>query len=86
MMACPQGTCHWFIAAGPSFGGPDVVSHRQCCCYQCGHGRAAGAPICGCCGGFPGGGGAMSVMTGDAHCDGCSCSGKGGNGLIKITY
>jgi hypothetical protein len=25
-------------------------------------------------------------MMGSSHCDGCSCSGKGGNGLIKITY
>jgi hypothetical protein len=25
-------------------------------------------------------------MAGDSHCDGCACSGRGGNGLIRITY
>jgi hypothetical protein len=28
----------------------------------------------------------MNVMLGADHCDGCSCSGMGGNGMIKITY
>ena len=79
--------CYWFVSGSAGgFAGPDVMGHRQCCCYQCGHGRAAGSPACGCCGGFPGGGGAVGPMFGSSHCDGCACSGKGGNGMIKITY
>lgn len=84
--ACPQGNCQWFRSGSSGFSGPDLISIRVCCCYQCGQGRGAGDAVCGCCGSFPGGGGGMSVMTGETHCDGCSCSGKGGNGLIKITY
>jgi len=86
MMACPSGHCAWFVSGSSGFGGPDLISIRVCCCYQCGQGRGAGDAVCGCCGSFPGGGGGMNVMLGADHCDGCSCSGMGGNGMIKITY
>lgn len=71
---------------GAPMGGPDQWQGRVCCCYQCGQGRGAGDGSCGCCGTFPGGGGGVNPMAGDSHCDGCACSGKGGNGLIRITY